>query len=59
MCVCRLTNRQLHDAEDEFIDVETDDVDSMLNIFEEITTELLKEGEIVVCSICWINNVQF
>jgi len=31
--------------EDEFIDVETVDVDNMLNIFDEITAELLKEGE--------------
>jgi len=40
---------QLHDEEDEFIDIESDDVDNVLNIFEEITAELLKEGEVLIC----------
>jgi len=41
---------QLHGEEDEYIDVETVDVDHMLNIFDEITAELLREGETVICS---------
>jgi len=42
-----LTCVQLHNEENEFIDVETDDVDNVLSIFDEITAELLKEGEIL------------
>jgi len=45
MCIL-LTCFQIEDKENEFIDVESDDVDNVLNIFDEITAELLKEGEI-------------
>ena len=48
MCMLS-TCLQLHDEEDEFIDIESDDVDNVLNIFEEITAELLKEGEVLIC----------
>ena len=44
------TELQLHGEEDECINVETDDVDSVLNIFEEITAELLKEGVVMICA---------
>jgi len=40
-----LTCLQRGDEENEFIDIESDDVDSVINIFEEITAELLKEGK--------------
>jgi len=44
-----LTCLQLNNEENEFIDVESDDVDSLLTIFEQITAELLKEGEKMNC----------
>jgi len=45
-----LIDIQLCSAESEFIDVESDDVDSVLSVFDEITAELLKEGEVLICT---------
>jgi len=43
------TYSQANSEEDEFVDIESEDVDSLLSIFDEITAELLKEGEILIC----------
>ena len=48
MCVC--SELELHSEEDEYVDVESDDIDSVLNIFDEITAELLKEGMVMICT---------
>lgn len=48
MCVCVLTCHPLQSEEDEYIDIEADDIDSMLNIFDEITAELLQEGQTMI-----------
>ena len=47
VCVL-LTYFQVQDEENEFIDIEGDDVDNMLSIFKEITAELIKEGEMLI-----------
>jgi len=50
MCAVFVIVLQLNSEEDECVDVESDDVNSLLSIFDEFTAELLKEGEIVICT---------
>jgi len=47
VCVCVLLTCIQHDGEEDvYIDVESDDVDSLLSVFDEITAELLEEGSL-------------